>query len=389
MIASDRPLKKSSVKPRPSRRPFQGLFRVRFHGEFQRDLSIARVLRSGVQRRVSTALLAAFAISANAARAATPGLVEAARKEGQVTWYTTQIIDQLVLPVKTAFEKKYGVKINYVRANTGDVVLRVLNEMKAGRPQCDVFDGLSTVSALAREPGVVLKWTPDEARDYPAERVDPAGYWTATYLAVAAPAVNTELVPAGQEPRSWDDLLAPKWKGKMAWSVSNSSTSGAGFVGTVLDAWGREKGLDFLTRLARQDIANIQAASREVLNQVIAGEYSIALQVNNHHAAISARQGAPAKWLKFSPAQVNSGNISVAGRAPHPNAAKLLADFLVSPEGQAIYRDSGYIPANPKVPALEPGLVPDGKDFVGKFYTPERIDEELPNWEKIFQEIFR
>ena len=337
----------------------------------------------------ATGLFATLAMADAGASAATPELIEAARKEGQVTWYTTQIIDQLVLPVKNAFEKKYGVKINYVRANTGEVVLRVLNELKAGRLQCDAFDGLSTVATLVREPGVVLKWLPDPARDYPAERVDPQGYWTATYLAVAAPAINTDLVPAGQEPRGWEDLLAPKWKGKLAWSVSNSSTSGAGFVGTVLDAWGRERGLDYLNKLARQNVANIHAASREVLNQVIAGEYSIALQVNNHHAAISARLGAPVKWLKFSPAQVNSGNISIAQRAPHPNAAKLLADFLVSTEGQAIYRDSGYIPANPGVSALEPGLVPDGKDFIGKFYTPERIDEDLPKWEKTFHEIFR
>lgn len=339
--------------------------------------------------RLGAALAAALAILCQEARAATPELVAAARKEGEVTWYTTQIVNQLVLPVKTAFEKKYGVKINYVRANTGDVVLRVLNEEKAGRVQCDVFDGLSTVATLVREPGVVLKWTPDEARVYPAERVDPQGYWTATYLAVGVPAVNTDLVPAGQEPRSWEDLLAPKWKGKMAWSVSNSSTSGAGFVGTVLDAWGREKGMDYLNRLAQQNVTNIQVASREILNQVIAGEYAIALQVNNHHASISARMGAPVKWLKFSPAQVNSGNISVLQKAPHPNAAKLLVDFLVSAEGQAIYRDNGYIPAHPGVPALDPELLPDGKDLVGRFYTPEKIDEELPKWEKTFHEIFR
>lgn len=339
--------------------------------------------------RLGAAIAAALALVCGQARAATPELIEAARKEGEVTWYTTQIVNQLVLPVKTAFEKKYGVKINYVRANTGDVVLRVLNEFKAGRVQCDVFDGLSTVATLVREPGVVLKWTPDEARDYPAERVDPQGYWTATYLAVAVPAVNTDLVPAGQEPRNWEDLLAPKWKGKMAWSVSNSSTSGAGFVGTVLDAWGREKGMDYLNRLAQQNVTNIQVASREILNQVIAGEYAIALQVNNHHASISARMGAPVKWLKFSPAQVNSGNISVVQKAPHPNAAKLLVDFLVSAEGQAIYRDNGYIPANPKVAALDADLIPDGKELVGKFYTPEKIDEELPKWEKTFHEIFR
>jgi ABC-type Fe3+ transport system substrate-binding protein len=337
-------------------------------------------------------LLGASALAiclASSAMAATPELIAAAKKEGQVTWYTTQIVNQLVVPVQKAFEAKYGVKINYVRGNTGDVVLRVLNEIKAGRVECDVFDGLSTVATLRREPGVVLQWTPDEAKNYPPERVDPEGYWTATYLAISVPAVNTNLVPAGQEPKSWEDLLDPKWKGKIAWSMSNSSTSGAGFVGSVLDTYGQEKGIDYLRKLAKQNVVNIPVASRQVLDQVIAGEYSIAIQISNHHAWISAKQGAPVKWLPINPAQVNSGNISVSAKAPHPNAAKLLADFLVSPEGQAIYRDSGYIPANPKVAALDPSLVPDGKNFIGKFYTPEKLDEELPKWEKVFNEIFK
>ena len=77
--------------------------------------------------RLGAAIAAALALVCGQARAATPELIEAARKEGEVTWYTTQIVNQLVMPVKTVFEKKYGVKINYVRANTGDVVLRVLN----------------------------------------------------------------------------------------------------------------------------------------------------------------------------------------------------------------------------------------------------------------------
>ncbi len=341
------------------------------------------------RRAVSLAALAAAVTMSAGAHAATQELIDAAKKEGQVTWYTTQIVNQLVVPIQNVFEKKYGVKINYLRGNTGDVIQRVLNEFTAGRIECDVFDGLSTVATLERTPGVVLKWLPDEAKDYPKERVDPNGYWIATYIAVSVPGINTDLVKPGTEPKTWEDLLDPKWKGKIAWSSAGSSTSGSGFVGTVLDAYGQEKGMDYLRKLAKNTMVNIPVASRQILDMVIAGEYAIALQISNHHAWISAKQGAPVKWLPMSPAMVNSGNVSVAARAPHPNAAKLLADFLVSPEGQAIYRDSGYIPANSKVPPLDPSLVPDDKRFSGKFYTPERLDEDLPKWDKIFQDTFK
>ena len=235
----------------------------------------------------------------------------------------------------------------------------------------------------------MLKWLPDEAKDYPKERVDANGYWIATYIAVSTPGFNTDLVKPGQEPKTWEDLLDPKWKGKIAWSSAGSSTSGSGFVGTVLDALGDQKGMDFLRKLAKNNVVNIPVASRQILDMVIAGEYAMALQISNHHAWISAKQGAPVSWIPMSPVMVNSGNISVAARAPHPNAGKLLADFLVSPEGQAIYRDSGYIPANPKVPPADPSLIPDGKRFTGVFYTPERLDQDLPKWDRIFQDTFK
>src|SRR5947208_52174 len=106
----------------------------------------------------------------------------------------------------------------------------------------------------------------------------------------------------------------------MAWSNSASPTSGAGFIGTVLDAWGQEKGLDYLRRLSQQNIVSLPETSRQVLDLTIQGEYAIALQISNHHAWISARDGAPVAWLPISPAMVNSGNVSVSMRAPHPNA---------------------------------------------------------------------
>ena len=217
-------------------------------------------------------------------------MIEAAKKEGEVIWYTTQIIAQLVRPVSAAFEKKYGIKVRSTRANSTELSVKIINESRAGRPQSDVFDGTSTVVPLKKE-GFVLQWLPDPAKSYPALYKDPEGYWVANNLFFLTPGFNTALVPKGTEPRSYQALLDPKWRGKIAWSTSPTSSGGPGFIGTVLTEMGTESGMLYLRELSKQRIANIGSAAREVLDQVIAGEYLLALQIFNHHTVISAQEG--------------------------------------------------------------------------------------------------
>ncbi len=152
-------------------------------------------------------------------------LIDAAKKEGSVTWYTVQIVNQIVTPIVDAFEKKYGIKVNYVRANSDEVTLRVMNEAAAGHVFCDVFDGSSTVPALKHR-NLVLKWLPDAAKDFPTHEVDAQGYWIALYVMVLTDAYNTEQVTAAAAPKSWDDYLDPKWKGKIAWAAGNADFGG-------------------------------------------------------------------------------------------------------------------------------------------------------------------
>jgi iron(III) transport system substrate-binding protein len=321
------------------------------------------------------------------AAAADQALIDAAKQEGQVTWYTVQIVNQIVLPLVQAFEKKYGIKVNYVRANSDEVVLRVMNEAAAGHVLCDVFDGSSTVPALKHR-NLVLKWLPDEAKDFPPQQIDADGYWIALYVMVLTDAVNTDQVPAGTEPKSWEDFLDPKWQGKIAWAGGNETSAGSGFVGLVNREYGETKGRAYLEKLAKQNIVEVPAANRQILDQVIAGEYPIGLQISNHHVLLSSGQGAPVDWTPINPAMVSFVTASVAAGAPHPNAGKLLLDFLVSDEGQAIYRDNGYPPANPRLQTKYKALIPDGEKFRGLFYTPEQIDVGLPVWFKEYKEIF-
>ena len=235
------------------------------------------------------------------AHAADEALIAAAKKEGQVTWYTTQIINQFTRPAADAFQKKYGIKVNYVRGDSVELAVRLVNEGRAGRVQADVFDSTSALPAVKRE-GLVERWIPELAKRLPKEYRDEQGYWVATNVFIHTPAFNTNLIPRGSEPKTWQDLLDPKWKGRMAWA-SHATTSGApGFVGLVLHEFGEEKGSAYLRELAKQNIIQLGGSARAVTDQVVAGEYPMVLQGFNHQPVISARRGAPIAWIPMNPA---------------------------------------------------------------------------------------
>ena len=345
------------------------------------------MVHSDNRRLLRVAMAAAGALWLSGASAQEQSLIDAARREGVVTWYTTQIINQFARPAAEAFQKKYGVKADYVRADSTEVALRIINEAKAGRTIADVFDG-TTVTPGLKKAGLVMQWTPEAAKRFGPQYIDKDGYWVSTNIYVLTPAHNTELVPKGTEPRSWNDLLDPKWKGKMAWNANPSSSAGPGFVGLVLNELGEQKGMDYLRALSKQNVSNLKVAARQVLDQVIAGEYSIALEIFNNHAVISAQQGAPAAWIPMNPALAVLSVLSLTKDPPHPNAAKLLVEFLVSDEGQKLYRDADYMPVDPNVPPRDPTLRPDGKNFRAIYLTPEQIEDSMPRWASIYNDIF-
>jgi ABC-type Fe3+ transport system substrate-binding protein len=327
-------------------------------------------------------------LSAAPARAAHAALIAAAQKEGQVTWYTSQIVNQFGRPAMDAFQKRYGVRVNFVRADSIELAARMLNEAQAGRLQADVFDGTASAPVVKRA-GLALKWLPERARLWPPEYRDAEEYWVATNLFVHTPAYNTNLVPKGSEPRNLRDLLDPKWKRKMAWAIHATSSGALGFIGVVVAEMGEAPGKAYLRELARQDIIQVGGSARTVVDQAIAGEFPVVLQAFNHQPVISARLGAPIDWIPMSPAMAVLSVAGVTKSAPHPNAAKLLVDFFVADEGQKLFRDVDYIPAAPDIAPREPSLRPDGNSFRAIFFSPEHSDAAMPHWLEVYNEIFR
>lgn len=334
-------------------------------------------------------LVGALAVGvAGAARAADTALIEAAKKEGEVSWYTSLVANQVARPMATAFEKKYpGIKVNLVSGTVGDLLVKITSEARASALQADVHHGGGATGTLIKA-GLVAPFVPDSAKDYPAAYKDADGLWTAQVLNFLGVSVNTSLVKPGDEPKSYQDLLDPKWKGKIAWTTQMTQGGAPGFIGTILLSMGQDKGMDFLRRLAPQ-MVSVPANQRVVLDQVIAGEYPMALATFTHHANISANQGAPVKWLKLEPLTANMDPIFLIKGGPHPNAGKLFIDFVLSKEGQTVFRDADYLPADPSVPARTPELKPEAGNFKAQMLTPQVVDRNLASWIEVYDKVFK
>jgi len=328
------------------------------------------------------------AVSLHPALAADQALIDAAKKEGEINWYTSQIVNQYVRPAISAFEKKYGIKVNYFRGNATDIALKVSTEAKAGRVLADVVDGTTTSVMLMRD-GHIMQWVPDNTKAFDKQFVDPNGYWAASNFYVLTPGINTEMVKKADIPKTYADLLDPKWKGKMVWNATTSSSAAPGFVGTVLETMGEEKGMEYLKALAKQNVVSVASSGRQVLDQVIAGEYPLALQIFNNHASISASQGAPTTFITLDTSLAVIATISVTKTTTKPNAAKLFMEFVTSEEGQKLLAEAGELPVHPNVKPTDPTLRPEDGKFKAIFLSPEKVDQSMPRWAKIYQETFR
>jgi iron(III) transport system substrate-binding protein len=344
-----------------------------------------------ITRRTVTAAMLATAglgLSTRGGRAANATLVEAAKKEGTVVWYTSFVENQLARPVAQAFEKKYpGIKVQVVPGTSTDLLLKLLGEAKAGGVRGDVHHGGSAVWPLVRA-NAVEPYISDASKDYPAELKDANGLWTGCALNFLVAAVNTDMVKPADEPKTYADLLDPKWVGKIAWTTQLTQGGAAGFIGTVLQSMGPEKGMDYLRKLSKQKLVNVPSNQRVVLDQVIAGEYPMAVATFNHHADISLAKGAPVRWLKLDPATGTIDTLFLL-KGPNRNAGKLFVDYFLSEEGQIAVREAAYIPAHPKVQAKVAGQKPEAGGFKALLLTPETVEKDLQKWVDVYNELFK
>jgi len=324
-----------------------------------------------MKARLAALLLAALAAVAHAQDAA---LVERAKKEGAVTLYTSmQLVDSG--PLTQAFEKKYGIKVNLWRASGEKVAQRAITEARGNRFEADVFetDG-AQVEILHREALLAPLQSPS-LKDIPPAIVPAHRHYVPTRLTLYVLVYNTKLVAPADVPRSYDDLLDPKWSGK----IGLESADVAWFA-AVAKAMGEAKGLAWFRQFAANK-PSLRSGHTLMAELVSAGEMAMAVDAHVQGVARLKEKGAPVEWKALQPAFGQPSSVGVARRAPHPNAAQLFADFILSREGQEIIKARNRVPSSTAVDS------PLNK-FRYELIDPAIALDEWDKWSGLFSAIF-
>ena len=286
-------------------------------------------------------------------------LVEGAKKEGKIMWYTTLIVDQVVRPVKEAFEKEYPfIQVEFYRGNAENLVRRMLAEYQSKRYDVDLIDG--TVSpVMVQRAGFLQRFYSPFFAEYPAELKDPQGFLGIDESLLLDPRLQYK---DGQTQRAAEDL---RGSAESALERSDDVVYQPRFRSADIHrqcafSMGQEAGKAYLQKLKGQNIAKSTASNRQILDLTIAGEFPIALHIFNHHAYISKTAGAPVDWFPIEPVTATIQTIGLAKNTPHPHASMLLLDFVLSEKGQKVFQQSNYLPSHPKVPAKQADLKPGG-----------------------------
>jgi iron(III) transport system substrate-binding protein len=318
-------------------------------------------------------------------------ILDGAKKEGEVVLYTGLVVNVVLRPLAQAFEAKYPfVKLTYLRADSEGIATRIGAEIRADHPIGDVIEGTG-MSEETLGAGLVQPFYSPMTDAFPASMRDPRNLTAPTRVSYFDLAYNTKLVPSNIVPRTYEALLDPMWKGKMAWRIETDSGAPL-FLTNLRVAWGEDRAMAYFKKLADQKITNFAAGSaRTLLDRVIAGEYPIALNMFAQFPMISAAQGAPVASALLAPVVSTAATVSTPKNIRHPNAALLLIDFLLSREGQAVLAKSGDFPARPDVPpiTLLAGADPHRAKLATNFLASDQMQDNQKRSNEIFDQLFR
>jgi ABC-type Fe3+ transport system substrate-binding protein len=301
-----------------------------------------------------------------------------AKQEGRLVFYTSWGPGDAEYVVK-AFEKKFApLRVETVRASSERTLTRLLNEQRANTFLGDVVAVSGLQSGILKAKGALDRYQSPEAANFPADWRDSDGYGTGLHQTIYVIGYNSQLVAPDAVPKSYEDLLQPRWKGQLGWDPEEYYLFGA-----LLKARGKEKGLNYWRRLAAQQI-NFRKGYTLISELVSAGEFPVAISLYQHRVDEYDEKGAPLQWVAPNPLLGGDPNkISLLKNAPRPNAAKLFIDFMLSAEGQKLLQDKGRSPGRigigPKNPRLKGA----------KIFTLHVDAEEYEDLGKEFNRIFK
>jgi ABC-type Fe3+ transport system substrate-binding protein len=303
-------------------------------------------------------------------------LAKAAKAERELTLYSSLVVEDLSA-LAAAFEKKYGVRLKYWRAGSEKVVQRTVTEARAGRFDFDVIETNGPeLESLYREK-LLQKAASPHFKDLLPDAIRPHREWIGDRLNMFVHAYNTNLVKKSDLPRSYEDFLDPKWKGKLGIEAEDVD-----WFATVVTAMGERKGLQLFRDIVARNGLSVRKGHTLLAGLVASGEVPFALTVYNHNADKLKKKGAPVDWYAIQPAIARVNGVALSRKPPHPNAAVLFYDFILGPEGQAILVKGNYVPTNRRA---DSGGAAAGTKL--KFVDPAAMLDENAKWEKLYTDI--
>lgn len=302
-------------------------------------------------------------------------LIDGAKKEGNaLTVYTSAPPDDMAIFIG-AFEKKYGIKVKLWRSASENVLQRAMAEGKAGRFEADILDTNGPELELLHRENLLQSVN----SPYLAELIKPAilghGEWVGTRLNVFTHAYNSKLVKKEDLPQSYEDFLDPKWKGKLAIEAGDLD-----WLASVTTEIGEARGLQLFRDIVAANGMSIRKGHTLLCNLVASGEVPMALTVYNYKAEQMKRKGAPIDWFVIPPAFARPNGIAMLRRAPHPHAAILYYDYMLS-DAQRLMLKLDYVPTSKSVDTPLNAMPL-------KFVDPLVVLDENDKWQKLYNEIF-
>jgi iron(III) transport system substrate-binding protein len=297
-------------------------------------------------------------------------LVEGAKREKELTFYSS-IPPADISVLVGAFDKKYGIKVKVWRADSEGFLQRILNEARARRFEVDVAAGSSSALEPLYRESLLQEVKSPYLPDLIEQAIAPHRQWVAVYLSLFVQAYNTNLIGKDSLPKAYPELTRPQWQGKLGIEAEDFD-----WFAQVVTELGEERGLRLFREIVDTNGISVRKGHSLLNNLVAAGEVPLALTDYGFLAEQSKRKGAPLDWFVIPPAIARATAEGLARNAPHPYAAVLFYDFLLS-DAQPILAERKFMPASRNIEPIYKGRI--------ELIDSAAMLDQARKWQDLFQ----
>ncbi len=305
-------------------------------------------------------------------------LIKGAEAEGRVIFYTStapEDIQSLLL----AFGMRYPfIRPEMVRDKGTVLRERIIQEYHDGGSAADVIELTEINLGKLKEKGLLCPYSSPEARAYPAELQESEGYWIAEQKNFLVLAWNTVLLESAFVPSEYHELLAPQLKGKIT-----IESHDACWMTALMSHWGEKKGTEFFSSFGLQ-IGNLLPGHQIIAERIAAGSAALSPTIHSNNSEWLKRRNLQIDWRPLQPVVAELVGAALSAKPQHPHAALLLIDFILSEEGQKIFRLWKRVPCHPAVDPNPPYM---SQGFNSVLVNAKAFLQRESEYEKLWQDF--